>query len=231
MVRSMTIEPDDKDVKAVPSPVPDKRVLITAVVLMCLAFALLPVWDGISQFRMLSALAGSGLGRNEPVPVPVSMVAYPIAAIALGWTIVRKATSSPRWAQVLFYIGAALGIVYALTTAVETAVTRSHAIDSWLVCETQQYPGGGAGYVSRFQRKPAFDGPHLPNGDPCTMAAEDRYAHRKEYPDGNVADGLVQIWKRFPKDRARVIGGSVLVMVAAALGTVMMRKAHGAGRG
>jgi len=233
MVAGMS-HPDDTGAKeqtsaaGQPTNGTDNRTLITAVVLMCLAFALLPVWDGLSRHSMLSALSGTSLGSGQSTPVPIAVFAYPLAALALGWSIVRKLTTSPRMAQGLFYIGAALAILYAVTTGIETATTRSHAIDSWLVCESQEYPGGGRGYVSRFKRKPAFDGPHLENGDPCTMMAENRLEHRKAHPDGDVADGLVQIWKRFPKDRSRVIGGTVFVVAAVGLATVMLRKAIGA---
>ncbi len=79
--------------------------------------------------------------------------------------------------------------------------------------------------MSKFKRKPAFDGPHLDNGDPCTLASENRHEHWKQHPEGDVADGLVQIWKRFPKDRSRVIGGTVFVIAAVALGTAMLRRA------
>ena len=47
---------------------------------------------------------------------------------------------------------------------------------------------------------------------PRVRTAENRAAHAVEAPDGDFADGLAQIWARFPRDRARLIFGSLAVL-------------------
>lgn len=213
------------------APPPDEGLrrtpLLAAVALLAAAFAVLPVWDGLERYSMLSAMSGAFSSGSAGAPVmPIGVFAYPAAAVLLAYAIVRRLPRSPGVAWLLFAIGSAVALLYTGTTAVKTALTRSHAIDSWMVCETQRYPGGGIGYVSRYKRPRAFDGPHLDSGDPCTLQAEDRLGHARAHPSGDLIDGIQQIWKRFPKDRARVLGGTVFVVAAVASGAALLGRAR-----
>lgn len=196
-----------------------------AAVLIGVAVALLPVWDAIDKHAMFSAMSGALGTAGKGPPFPPAGIAYPIAAFVLGWSIYKGFPRSRPRAFGLYALGVVVVLLYVGATGYDTATTRSHAVDSWAVCETATSPGGRS-FRGTSKRKPMFDGPHLDSGDPCTTLAEDRLAHLREHRDGDLADGLVQIWKRFPKDRDRVLWGSLAVVAMAAVAGVLLKRAN-----
>jgi hypothetical protein len=196
--------------------------LLTATVLVAVAFAMLPVWDAVSRYQMLSAMSGA-FGSGSGAPIPPAGVGYPLAAVALGYGIYRGFHRARTMGWALYALGVAVVVMYAGATGLATALTRSHAVDGWAVCETGERPGGGKAFLSAHKRTPAFDGPHLESGEPCTQLAEAREAHLRAHPGGDVLDGLVQIWKRFPRDRLRVLWGSVAAGAMLVAAGVLLR--------
>jgi len=205
-----------------------RQFVVAAAFLSAVAFAALPLWDAIGSYRMLQAMSGAlGFGRGADAAFPSAGVGYPLAAVALGIALHSFYQRSVTMAFGLWALGASVVIIYASATGYDTALTRSRAVDSWLVCETGQYPDGGKGYPSAYKRTPSFDGPHLDHGDPCTQQSEDRLRHRTRSPGGELADGLLQIWKRFPHDRRRVVYGTLAVLLMVGGSGVLLRRANG----
>lgn len=179
-----------------------------AAVTLAVSLVMLPLWDVVEAYNGLVALVGTGLSRHSSAPFPVRILLLPIGGVVAA---VLAHDQSISGSNVVLKV-ACLGVLgYAAMTAWSTAHTRSHAIDSWNLCER---PGESAlgfdTYVSTTSSPARFDGPSLANGDPCVHEHEQRDVHVRESPDGSLLDGLAQIWNRFPKDRRRIVYGSAL---------------------
>lgn len=191
--------------------------------LLGFACVLLPTWDALDRYSLMSALAGSGLGSSSGASMPTGAILYPLLGVLLAVGARKRAAKARSVAALLVCVGLWTGY-YALSTAYRTARTRSHAIDTWNLCEDPEHtPSGHGAYVSRYKSKSSFGGPHLDNGDPCVSRDERRDVHLAQHGDGDLADGLAQIMKRFPKDRSRVIFGTLAVVAAFIAGAWLLR--------
>jgi hypothetical protein len=196
--------------------------LLAGAALLGFTFMLLPLWDALDRHSMMSALAGSGLGASSNVPMPTGIFLYPGLGVSLAVIAWRRARAD-RGTKILVLCAAVWIGYYAISTAYRTACKRSHAIDFWNVCEEPgRSPLGFGTFVSDYKRPPMFEGPHLDNGDPCVHQSEQRDVHIKEHPDGNLIDGLVQIKNRFPNDRLRVFGGTLVTMIGLAVAALLL---------
>jgi hypothetical protein len=221
-------QPDNGSPSAIPpaqstenSP-PSLIRLLAGAALLGFTFMLLPLWDALDRHSMFSALAGSGLGASSKVPMPTGVFLYPILGVSLAVIAFRRALAD-RGAKLLVLCAAVWIGYYTISTAYLTACKRSHAIDFWNICEEPgRSPLGFGTYVSSSKSPPRFDGPHLENGDPCVHQSEQRDVHIKEHPNGNLIDGLVQIKSRFPSDRLRVFGGTLVTMIGLAAGALLL---------
>jgi len=199
-----------------PSPSPSRRTPLVAAALAGFGTALLPFWDGVSRYRMFSALAGSGLGGGGGGGVlPAGVLGGPLLALVVGFAVYQLALRTIRGAAVVLgFVAFGTGL-YAVSTGTDVACTRSHAIDDWSLCEKPGTSAAGHGvYLWSRHHEPDFAGPHLDNGDACVEESEHREAHLRDHPEGDVADGLHQIWKRFPDDFSRVVSGTLFVVFA-----------------
>jgi hypothetical protein len=214
-------------------PLAPGRVAAGALLLgLCVAF--LPSWDGLSEYEMMRALGGSGLAVTvRGIPglgkAALSVAAGILLARALhrpGLSVRRRANWSAR--RLIFGIGVLATVAYLAWTAVSTALTRSQAVNFWKVCETWQPTALDKRLMAydeqnpHLRRAPAFDGPNLPNGDPCVLESERRSIHQ----EGTLRDGVRQILDRFPRDRQRVIQASLGVLFALALSGWLLRPAR-----
>jgi hypothetical protein len=214
-------------------PLAPGRVVVGALLLgSCVAF--LPSWDGLSDYEMMRSLGGSGLAASvRGVPglgkAALSVAAGILLARALyrpGLSVRRRANWSAR--RLIFGIGVLLTVGYLAWSAVSTALTRSQAVNFWKVCETWQPTALDKRLMEydeknpHLRRPPAFDGPNLPNGDPCVLESERRSIHQ----EGTLSDGIRQIQGRFPKDRQRVLQASLGVLFALVLSGWLLRPAR-----
>jgi len=201
----------------------------SGAVLTGFGLALLPIWDGMDRYGMLRALSGSGLGSSGAGPsIPLSTLMFAAAGVSVAVALIRRPGR-----RVIFWAAALVGGAYLINSGMETALRRSAAVNYWPVCEEWKPTETQRWLMEHAPRAPSFDGPHLPTGDPCNPAAEKRSIHDKE----SVPDGIIQIMKRFPKDRLRIFGGSLSVVVAFVAGGLLLWRgapieaAPGAGEG
>lgn len=175
-------------------------------VLVGLAAVTLQMCDASREAELANALAGAGLGGRGGASALGSYVLY-LAIAAVVAVAIARAFLVPGRAIGLVLIGSVIATYLIYASTAEIARRRSHAVDSWSVCETPgTSPQGYSVYVSKYGRtSDSHDGPHLDSGDPCVAESEQRDVHAAEHPNGNVVDGLSQIMYRFPRDRERVI--------------------------
>jgi hypothetical protein len=202
-------------VKEGPTASSESRAPLLAASLAGFGAGLLPLWDGLSRYRMLGALAGSGLGGGGGAVLPPGVLGGSFLALVVGFAVYQVGKRSIRGAAIVLGLVAFVMVAYAASTGTDVACTRSHAIDDWSLCEKPGTSAQGFGvYLWSSHHKPDFAGPHLDNGDPCVQESEHRDAHAHDYPRGDVTDGLAQIWKRFPDDFSRVVSGTLFVVAA-----------------
>jgi hypothetical protein len=163
-------------------------------VLIAIAFVMLPMCEASRKADLQNALAGSGLGSGGGGASALgTYVLY--LAIAAGIVLaIARAFRAPALALPFVIIASLVagGLIYKSVAAI--AKRRSHAIDSWSICETPgRSPQGHSVYVWKSGTRTSHEGPFLPGGDPCVEQAERRDVHAREHPDGNVSDGIRQI--------------------------------------
>jgi hypothetical protein len=203
-----------------PTPLPAARAWGGAW-LLAVAAALLPLWEALEEHSFLSAAAS--LGMSSGAPLPIWVLRYLLFGGAIIFLVLRWARTEPA---LLPWLAGALALwtaFYALRTIEKTACTRSHAIDLWNVCERPgQYASGHPAYLSPLEHPITHGGPHLDNGDPCIHDDEHREVHQHEHPDGDLGDGLAQIWTRFPDDRTWLFGGTLASLLALVGGSLVL---------
>ena len=196
-----------------------KRKLLTAALTLG-AVSVLPLWD---------AVASGWFGPLPPAdPQPAWLVlGLPALGVFAAIAIARILDRSPYAARGVFALAVSCGLIYAGSSAYESALARSHEVDAWPVCETWLGPDGEPVEIHPSPHPPTHDGPHLDNGQPCTQAVELRHKHRAEHPRGDLRDGIVQIWLRFRDERGRFFGGTLWVLLSAGVaGWFVFREAR-----
>ncbi len=188
-------EPEDPDEEE-PTPQSPRERLVGAVALV-MGIGLLPLWDALRRGGFGDALSGAA-GTTFPVETVVYLAGSVLAALVVH----RSMSRSPYGARVVFGISAAIALLYLGRTGWHTAVSRSHQVDGWAVCETMAGPDGEIVEPNPSFDPTAYDGPRLPSGQPCSALIEERADHRAEHPEGSFRDGLVQNLAVFPQGPA-----------------------------
>jgi hypothetical protein len=205
--------PDEAPASLAP---PSAAALWTMAVATGLAVALLPIWDAVLATSSLAAFKAEISGAPGTV-FPSTALGFAAAGVVLGVMVGRVAPRAPFAARAVFLLAALLALGYAGVTGIDVALDRSRRIDEWPVCETNlDVRGDLLKPESVFRGR--YSGPRLSSGEPCTAAAERRDLHQQQSPGGTVQDGLIQIATRFPDDRARVLYGSLAVLLALGVG-------------
>ncbi|MBI3204937.1 MAG: hypothetical protein HYZ29_25595 [Myxococcales bacterium] len=195
-----------------------------AALLVFAMIALFPAWDALltsTSVGALSAAVRGATGTQAPT------VALWFAAGALGTALILRQlmASSPYGARAVFLLAALAVLAYAVPRTYEQARYRSSLVDAWPVCETGLDHDGNLPSADDVYRG-VYDGPRLPEGEPCTRVAERRDQHEALAPRGDFSDGIVQIASRFPDDRRRVLWGwGALSLIAVAAGLLVFRAA------
>ena len=222
------ITPPALDVKPSGSP---RTPAVFVGILIALAAVMLRACDAAREAELTNAVAGAGLGgRGGASPLGSFLVYIVLGAMIV--TFVWWAFRVPGRAIPIVIVASVIAGILVCTSMTAIARRRSHAVDSWSLCETPGVsPGGYSTYVSPYAHRPEFEGPHLDNGEPCVSTTEDRHVHQREHPEGDVLDGLHQIWYRFPDDRTRTIYGpaALLLGLIASIGITLVfeRRRHG----
>lgn len=177
------------------------------------AVAVLPIFDALGSHAVASAFSGALGGASAPAPVGAFLYAGLGVVVAIAFARAWRRVDGP--ASVILAAAVVFTLGYAVYTAHGAALSRSRQVDDFNYCE---WPGSSPRsrdvWVSDIKSKPRFDGPHLPNGDPCVKSDEHRDIHVQQHPEGSFADGMAQMWIRFSGDRIRHIVGPVGVLVA-----------------
>lgn len=182
-----------------------------AFVLVLAMVAVFPVWDTLAA------------GHEES---PVRAILMSLGALVAALLVRQLMLSSPYGARGVFALAVLGALAYAAPRAWESATLRSHQIDAWPVCETGLDLEGNLPGIESTYRGP-YDGPRLPSGEPCVLAAERRDQHTATSPRGDFGDGIVQIGTRFPDDRRRVLFGSLAwILIAVVAGFLIWRAAE-----
>lgn len=169
---------------------------------------LLPMWDAVLAANSVGALgdALTGAPGTEWPKVGLAMcVGGALAALVLR----RWVQTAPYAARGLLLLAVLASLGYSAPVVLDAARFRSRQIDGWPVCETGLDTEGNLPNLDSIYRG-TYDGPRLPTGEPCTLAAERRDRHAESAPHGELTDGLIQIGSRFPDDRRRVFWGSAI---------------------
>ena len=175
-------------------------------ILIALAAVTLRMCDAGREAELSNAIAGAGLGGSGGASAIGSHVIHVAIGVGIVFVIARV-FRTPGAALPVVIVGSLIASALVYTSTAAIARRRSHAIDSWSLCESPgTSPAGHSTYVSTLHRTSrSHDGPHLENGDPCVSTSEQRDVHERDHPDGDVLDGLGQVMYRFPRDRMRVI--------------------------
>jgi hypothetical protein len=201
---------------------PGSGIGVIVGVLIALAFVTLRMCDASREAELSNALAGSGLSsRGGGASALGSYVLYLAIATAIVLAI-SHAFRVPGRAIPIVAIAAIIAGVLLYSSTADIARRRSHAIDTWSICEQPGLsPQGFSVYVWKSGTRTSHEGPHLPGGDPCVEQAEQRDVHVREHPDGNFVDGIQQIMYRFPRDRQRVIYTPALLLLGLVVAVVL----------
>lgn len=187
-----------------------------AALLVAAAGATVPTWTEWNHYEALASAASLGLANAAALPPTVLLV--PLALLALGAAGASLAARGKAWrSRAVFAAAWGFALWLLVGTTSETARRRSNAVDTWPICETKTTVFGTPAYISDFKSAPYFDGPHLEDGSPCSLAAERRDQHAMLEPDGDVVDGVQQVVDRFREDRVLV-----LVVAPASLAALLL---------
>jgi uncharacterized membrane protein SirB2 len=164
--------------------------------LLAVAIVAIPLIDNLGLLEVYSA-ASKAFGRpiGSKSPVLTIIVAVSLAILAFRWT----RSPGKRRRRLSFFILAAVVACLTVYSTAKLALKRGNAVLFWEVCETWEPSETQLKLMEYGPRESPFEGPHLPTGAPCTSQEEGLSIH----DDVSVMDGLRQIAKRFPKDRAR----------------------------
>jgi hypothetical protein len=156
---------------------------------------------------------------------PTVAVVFTLGGIAAAVLLARTLAVSPYAARGVFGVALLASLGYLSLTAWETALDRSRRIDTFAVCETMVGLDGEVVVLDAEALRYRFEGPHLPNGQPCTSIIEDRATHRAEYPGGSFRDGMIQISRHFPDDRKRFFSIPLITLVLLVISGVIVARA------
>jgi hypothetical protein len=180
---------------------------LAVVALAVLGAGLLPIWDVVSDERIVEGLASRLYGhgaRNEATSLLVLVI--PALALVLGRSLFQAFPAQPYRARAVFAAMALLGAAYTLHAAHGLALSRSQLASTWPTCPP-------SAQVSQT----AADGiiaPRTADGAPCLPVTERPGAMQTGRHDVSLRDGIVNITARFPGDRLRFFGGTLLSLAA-----------------
>jgi hypothetical protein len=181
---------------------------IVGAAALALGTCLVPVWD---------ARAAGTFGSTA--------ILFVLGAGVAAYALTQMLARSPYAARGVYGLAACLALGYIGFTAWDTALARSRRVNEYAVCETMVGPQGEIVMPSGGPESPRFEGARLPNGQPCTSIIEDRGRYREEYPEGNFRDGMIQISRHFPDDRARFFTWPVMSLVLLVVSGVIVARA------
>ncbi len=180
---------------------------IGVVALGLLGAATLPLVDFFGDARVLEVLASRLFGhgaRGDATSLAVLLI--PVFALVMARALLRAYPAAPYRARLVFVMMALAGGGYTVHSAYALALARSEAVSQWPDCDgTAQSPGTGSDGIS---------GPRLSDGRPCAHLAERPGMMRGGSHEISVRDGIVHIVTRFPRDRMRFFGGTLLSLLA-----------------
>ncbi|GMV13584.1 MAG: hypothetical protein AMXMBFR56_18080 [Polyangiaceae bacterium] len=223
-------EPPPSERKAAPqaAPPPSGVAQNLVALLVFSMLALFPLWDAVTQAQSVGALTDAVRGAPG-TETPSTTLLFGAGAVFAALLVRKLVATSPYGARGVFALALLVAFAYAAPRAYDAALWRSHQVDSWPVCETGLDVEGNLPNVESIYRGP-YDGPRLPTGEPCTLAAERRDQHGINAPRGEFSDGIVQIGTRFPDDRRRVLWGALGWLLVSGLAATLIWRAAAAPR-
>ncbi|MEZ4219524.1 MAG: hypothetical protein R3B13_01255 [Polyangiaceae bacterium] len=187
------------------------RALTQVAVALLVGFgaALLPLWDFFSDQRTVERLASQlyDLGASQDGTSPWVLLVSLLTLVVLPG-LLRAMNQAPYRARMLFFVVAILGGGYALVSARGLALARSERVGAWPMCTAE------ARVVESSED--GIRGPRLADGRPCVYVSERPALMHGEREEVTLRDGILHIVARFPRDRVRFFGGTLLTLAALA---------------
>jgi hypothetical protein len=197
------------------------RILVgLSLLLLVVSGSFMPVTRALDRFA--GSKAAASLGLMTKAKLDTSGVLLPILFIGLSIAIFVLWRQKRKTALTIYCLAGICVLITNFLVVHGIAVRRSHAIDSWPICETGKSLDGYSHSPRRYSRGPAFDGPHLSDGTGCISQSEKREVHLAQSPDGDFFDGLLQIKDRFKKDRFLVFGGSAATFAGLLISCILI---------
>ena len=180
---------------------------VGVVALTVLGAATLPLIDFFGDARVLEGLASRLYGhgaRGDATSLAVLLI--PAFALVMARSLFRAFPAEPYRARLVFVLIALAGGGYTLHSAYALPLARSTVVSQWPNCDgTAQVAANSPDGIS---------GPRLSDGRPCIYVAERPGMMRGGSHETSVRDGIVHIVTRFPQDRLRFFGGTLLSLLA-----------------